>query len=86
MTAGGVKLERSIFITYNLRINTSRFDKTSVVFTDDCFHEKSIRSTWKESSKNRFSQLYKVEVSVHIHLSEHATEPDELPAMSMFKV
>mgnify|MGYP001795667783 CR=1 FL=1 len=28
MTGGGVKLDRSIFITYTLRMNNSQFDKT----------------------------------------------------------
>ena len=46
MTVAGVKLDGSVFIMYNLHMNTSDFDKISVVFTDDfkCFNKKCIKS------------------------------------------
>ena len=46
MTGAGVKLDGSVFIMYNLHMNTSDFDKISVVFTDDfkCFNKKCIKS------------------------------------------
>ena len=71
-------------------MHTSQFDKTSVVFTDDYIismksvqnkHENNLQRTDFHICQGKSPVCDSTNILVHVHLSENAIEPAELPTL-----